>query len=69
LFGQLDKEAASVLLSFPLDGDATTAEVISELIYDNSKTLDGQRFTQELITRRRANATPKKPSGRAPSSA
>jgi PERQ amino acid-rich with GYF domain-containing protein len=56
-----------MLLSFPLDGDATTVEIISELIYDNSTTLDGRRFAQEFITRRRADAASKKPSGRAPS--
>ncbi|KAH9964550.1 hypothetical protein BC827DRAFT_940967 [Russula dissimulans] len=60
------EEIASMLLSFPLDGDATTVEIISELIYDNSTTLDGRRFAQEFITRRRADAS-KKPSGRAPS--
>jgi len=56
------EEIASMLLSFPLDGDATTAEIISELIYDNSTTLDGRRFAQEFITRRRADATSKKKS-------
>lgn len=61
------EEIASMLLSFPLDGDATTVEIISELIYDNSTTLDGRRFAQEFITRRRADAASKKPSGRAPS--
>jgi len=61
------EEIASMLLSFPLDGDATTAEIISELIYDNSTTLDGRRFAQEFITRRRADATSKKNPGRAPS--
>jgi PERQ amino acid-rich with GYF domain-containing protein len=64
---RLDEEIASMLLSFPLDGDATTVEIISELIYDNSTTLDGRRFAQEFITRRRADAVSKKPSGRAPS--
>jgi len=43
-----------------LDGDATTSEIISELIYDNSTTLDGQGFAQEFITRRRADAASKK---------
>ncbi|KAI9513150.1 hypothetical protein F5148DRAFT_1159174 [Russula earlei] len=61
------EEIASMLLSFPLDGDATTVEIISELIYDNSTTLDGRRFAQEFITKRRADAASKKPSGRAPS--
>ncbi|KAH9994407.1 hypothetical protein BJV77DRAFT_994542 [Russula vinacea] len=63
----LDEEIASMLLSFPLDGDATTAEIISELIYDNSTTLDGRRFAQDFISRRRADVASKKPSGRAPS--
>ncbi len=55
------------MLSFPLDGDATTVEIISELIYDNSTTLDGRRFAQEFITRRREDVASKKPSGRSPS--
>lgn len=56
-----------MLLSFPLDGDATTVEIISELIYDNSTTLDGRRFAQEFLRRRRTDVTSKRPSGRAPS--
>jgi PERQ amino acid-rich with GYF domain-containing protein len=56
-----------MLLSFPLDGDATTVEIISELIYDNSTTLDGRRFAQEFIARRRADVASRKSSGRAPS--
>jgi PERQ amino acid-rich with GYF domain-containing protein len=66
-FRRLDEEIASMLLSFPFDGDATTVEIISELIYDNSTTLDGRRFAQEFITRRRADVVSKKPTGRAPS--
>ncbi|KAH9177044.1 hypothetical protein EDB89DRAFT_2240277 [Lactarius sanguifluus] len=61
------EEIASMLLSFPLDGDATTVEIISELIYDNSTTLDGRRFAQEFIAKRKTDATSRKPSGRAPS--
>ncbi|KAI0271623.1 hypothetical protein BC834DRAFT_860468 [Gloeopeniophorella convolvens] len=61
------EEIASMLLSFPLDGDATTAEIISELVYDNSTTLDGRRFAQEFITKRKADAASRKTSGRAPS--
>ncbi|KAI9460165.1 hypothetical protein BJY52DRAFT_1186046 [Lactarius psammicola] len=61
------EEIASMLLSFPLDGDATTVEIISELIYDNSTTLDGRRFAQEFIAKRKADAASRKPSGRAPS--
>ena len=59
-----------MLSSFRLDGDgaATIVEIISELIYDDSTTLDGRRFAQEFITRRRADAS-QTPSDRAPSSA
>ena len=56
-----------MLLSFPLDGDATTVEIISELIYDNSTTLDGRRFAQDFIARRRVDVASRKPSSRAPS--
>ncbi|KAI0047672.1 hypothetical protein FA95DRAFT_1558882 [Auriscalpium vulgare] len=60
------EETASMLLSFPLDADATTTEIIAELVYDNSPTIDGRRFAQEFVTRRKADAVARK-SGRAPS--
>ena len=46
-----------MLLSFPLDPDTTTMEIISDLIYASSTTLDGRRFASEFVTRRKADAT------------
>ncbi|KAF7340057.1 GYF domain-containing protein [Mycena venus] len=37
------EEIMSMLLSFPLDPDQSTVELISDLIYANSTTLDGRR--------------------------
>ena len=45
-----------MLLSFPLDPDPSTLELISDLIYANSTTLDGRRFASEYVTRRKADA-------------
>ncbi|TFK76721.1 hypothetical protein BDN72DRAFT_884418 [Pluteus cervinus] len=49
------EEIMSMLLSFPLD-DSSTAEIISDLIYANSTTLDGRRYASEFINKRRADA-------------
>ena len=49
------EEITSMLLSFPIDPDDTTVEIISELIYANSTTLDGRRFASEFISRRKAD--------------
>lgn len=46
----------SMLLSFPMDPDPSTVELISELIYANSTTLDGRRFASEFISKRKADA-------------
>lgn len=53
-----------MLLSFPLDPDPTTLEIISDLIYSNSTTLDGRRFAAEFVNKRKADATAK-PKGNA----
>lgn len=45
-----------MLLSFPLDPDASTIEIISDTIYSNSTTLDGRRFASEFVARRKADA-------------
>ncbi|KAJ7770933.1 hypothetical protein DFH07DRAFT_259983 [Mycena maculata] len=50
------EEIMSMLLSFPLDPDASTVELISDLIYANSTTLDGRRFAAEFVSRRKADA-------------
>ena len=46
-----------MLLSFPLDPDPSTVEIISDLIYASSTTLDGRRFASEFVSRRKADAT------------
>ena len=46
-----------MLLSFPLDPDASTMEIISDLIYASSTTLDGRRFAADFVAKRKADAT------------
>lgn len=46
----------SMLLSFPMDPDPSTVEIISDLIYANSTTLDGRRFASEFVSKRKADA-------------
>ncbi|KAJ7151497.1 hypothetical protein C8R46DRAFT_485816 [Mycena filopes] len=50
------EEIMSMLLSFPLDPDASTVELISDLIYANSTTLDGRRFAAEFVSKRKSDA-------------
>ncbi|KAJ6519369.1 hypothetical protein C8R45DRAFT_951225 [Mycena sanguinolenta] len=50
------EEIMSMLLSFPLDPDQSTVELISDLIYANSTTLDGRRFAAEFVSKRKADA-------------
>ncbi|TFK36780.1 hypothetical protein BDQ12DRAFT_724615 [Crucibulum laeve] len=50
------EEIMSMLLSFPLDPDSSTSEIISDLIYANSTTLDGRRFATEFVSKRKADA-------------
>lgn len=45
-----------MLLSFPLDPDPSTLEIISETIYANSTTLDGRRFATDFVGRRKTDA-------------
>lgn len=54
-----------MLLSFPLDPDPSTVELISDLIYANSTTLDGRRFASEFVARRRASTRTAAPPGTA----
>ncbi|EMD41539.1 hypothetical protein CERSUDRAFT_110092 [Gelatoporia subvermispora B] len=51
------EEISSMLLSFALDPDPSTLEIISDLIYANSTTMDGRRFAAEYVSRRKADAT------------
>lgn len=50
------EEITAMLLSFPLDPDPSTVEIISDLIYANSTTLDGRRFASEYVSKRKADA-------------
>ncbi|KIJ68628.1 hypothetical protein HYDPIDRAFT_179700 [Hydnomerulius pinastri MD-312] len=50
------EEMTSMLLSFPLDPDPSTIEIISDLIYANSTTLDGRRFASEYVNKRKVDA-------------
>jgi len=59
------EEIISMLLSFPLDADQLTLEIISETIYANSTTLDGRRFASEFVAKRKADATNRKGAGAA----
>ncbi|THH30191.1 hypothetical protein EUX98_g4021 [Antrodiella citrinella] len=49
------EEIASMLLQFPIDPDPSTVEIISDLIYANSTTLDGRRFAAEFVSKRKAS--------------
>jgi len=49
-----------MLLSFPVDPDPSTVEIISDLIYENSTTLDGRRFASEFVSKRKADAASKR---------
>lgn len=55
----------SMLLSFPIEVDPVTMEIISESIYASSTTLDGRRFAQEFVSKRKADATSRKSSAAA----
>ncbi|KZT67669.1 hypothetical protein DAEQUDRAFT_385710 [Daedalea quercina L-15889] len=57
------EEITSMLLSFPLDPDPSTVEIISDLIYASSTTLDGRRFAAEFVSRRKADAATRAKSG------
>ncbi|PCH33209.1 hypothetical protein WOLCODRAFT_135000 [Wolfiporia cocos MD-104 SS10] len=57
------EEISSMLLSFPLDPDPSTAEIISDLIYASSTTLDGRRFASEFVSKRKADAASRQKNG------
>ncbi|KXN81095.1 GYF domain-containing protein mpd2 [Leucoagaricus sp. SymC.cos] len=50
------EEIMHMLLSFPIEVDASIREIISETIYTNSTTMDGRRFAEEFVSRRKADA-------------
>src|SRR5205823_3920967 len=45
-----------MLLTFPLDPPPNTIEIIQESIYGHSTNLDGRRFADEFVKRRKADA-------------
>lgn len=45
-----------MLLTFPLDPDPSTTELIAEMIYASSQTLDGRRFAAEFVSKRKMDA-------------
>ncbi|KAI5124605.1 hypothetical protein M0805_004215 [Coniferiporia weirii] len=49
------EEVAQMLLSFPLDPDPSTIELIAETVYGASTTVDGRRFASEFIAKRKAD--------------
>ena len=53
----------SMLLSFSMDPDPSTVELISELIYANSTMLDGRRFAAEFINKRKVDAVARSKGG------
>lgn len=46
----------TMLLQFPVNADASTLEVISDMVYANSPTLDGRRFAETFAVKRKADA-------------
>ncbi|CAI2169903.1 14834_t:CDS:10 [Funneliformis geosporum] len=48
-----------MLLTFPLDPPSATIEIIQDSIYANSSILDGRRFADEFVKRRKADASGK----------
>ncbi len=45
-----------MLLSFPLDPSPDVVEIIAESVYANSGTLDGRRFAQDFVAKRKMDA-------------
>jgi hypothetical protein len=48
-----EDEILDMLLMFPVD--SSTAEIIEDVIYANSVRIDGKRFAQEFMRRRKAD--------------
>lgn len=45
-----------MLLTFPVQADSSTLEIISDAVYANSRTLDGRRFAEQFALKRKADA-------------
>ncbi|KAF8525235.1 hypothetical protein BU17DRAFT_41844, partial [Hysterangium stoloniferum] len=50
------EEFITMLLTFSLDFPPSTVEVIQDMVYMNSTTLDGRRFAADFCSRRKADA-------------
>ena len=46
----------AMLLTFSLDFPPSTVEVIQDMVYMNSATLDGRRFAADFCSKRKADA-------------
>jgi PERQ amino acid-rich with GYF domain-containing protein len=59
----------AMLLTFSLDFPPSTVEMIQDMVYMNSATLDGRRFAADFCARRKADAAnrPKTAGGKQPS--
>lgn len=55
-----------MLLSFPLDPDLLTIEIIAETVYGASTTLNGRQFATEFVAKRKADAASAPKSGQNP---
>ncbi|KAF9286198.1 hypothetical protein BGZ68_003143 [Mortierella alpina] len=64
--GVVLEDFIQMLLTFPLNPDPSTVELIQESIYSSSQSLNGRQFADEFIKRRKADAYP---SGNASASA
>ncbi|KAG6812057.1 hypothetical protein H0H92_004588 [Tricholoma furcatifolium] len=49
-------EIMEMLISFPVDADQATTDIVADIIYSNSTTLDGRRFAAEFFAKRKADA-------------
>ncbi|CAO3572143.1 unnamed protein product [Mortierella alpina] len=58
LQGVVLEDFIQMLLSFPLNPDPMTVEIIQDSIYANSQSLNGRQFADEFIKRRKADAYP-----------
>lgn len=49
------EEIMSMLLNLPIDPDASIVELIADIIYGNSKTMDGRRFASDFVSKRKSD--------------
>ncbi|KAF9939881.1 hypothetical protein BGZ67_008733 [Mortierella alpina] len=56
--GVVLEDFIQMLLTFPLNPDPSTVEIIQDSIYANSQSLNGRQFADEFIKRRKADAYP-----------